>query len=203
MKSITGFVALAAIATAAEASPKCVEMPADLKRMVEAGQAVRALLKPEDVAVAAKSEAEVPRSLQRLQIVDRQNEDAFAAIIRRCGWPRRSDHGEDATGATWLLAQHSHPKLQKQYLPLLELAFAAHEINGSDVAYLTDWVRLSEGRKQLYGTQLIIEQPCKVSVLPIEDPAAVDARRERMKMPLLAVYMHQLRKHFTAQGCPQ
>jgi len=170
--------------------------------MVEADQAVRALIKPEEMAVTANSEAEMPRSFQRLQIVDRQNQAAFAAIIRRCGWPRRSQHGEDATGAAWLLAQHSPPKLQKQYLPLLEQAFAAQEVNGSDVAYLTDRVRLSEGRKQLYGTQLDIQPPCKVSVLPIEAPAAVDARRERLKMPPLAVYIQQIHQHFTAQGCP-
>lgn len=203
MTSITALLALVVMPAVAFASPKCADMPADLKRMVEADQAVRALIRPEEMAITAKTEDEMPRSIQRLRIVDKQNETAFAAIIRRCGWPRRSQHGEDATGAAWLLAQHSPPKLQKQYLPLLEQAFAAREVNGNDVAYLTDRVRLSEGLKQLYGTQLDIEPPCKVSVLPIEDPARVDSRRERMKMPLLAVYLQQIRQHLITQGCPQ
>jgi hypothetical protein len=57
----------------------------------------------------------------------------------------------------WLLAQHAAMQLdfQRRVLGLLTAAVAAGEATPRQLAYLTDRVRLLEGREQICGTRLI------------------------------------------------
>jgi hypothetical protein len=59
------------------------------------------------------------------------------------------------------------------------------------VAYLTDRVRVGEGRPQLFGTQ-VQEQDSKTVPYPIEDENHVDDRRQNVGLASLAEYLRQV-----------
>jgi hypothetical protein len=69
---------------------------------------------------------------------------------------------------------------------------------GDAVALLTDMTRVAEGQRQLYGTQIIIEDG-KLVVQPIEDEARVNERRAALGISTLAEYIARVKQ---AYGIP-
>lgn len=125
-----------------------------------------------------------------LAAVDKDNREWLKGVVGKHGWPGKSLVGRDGTGAAWLLVQHADPDVpfQKQCLALLTAAVKAGEAEGKDLAYLTDRVLGNEGKKQVYGTQLV-EKGGRFVPKPIEDEAKVDERRKGVGMPPLAEYI--------------
>ncbi|MEQ4304715.1 DUF6624 domain-containing protein [Plantactinospora sp. B6F1] len=138
-----------------------------------------------------------PEVRARIEAVDVDNTAWLAALLDRHGWPRRSEVGEEASVAAWLLAQHADldPGFQRRCLSLLAEAVRAGEAEPAHLAYLTDRTRLAEGRPQLYGTQFWYgpDGEGDLQPRPIEDPAGVDARRRDVGLEPLAEYARQLR----------
>ncbi len=121
--------------------------------------------------------------------VDKANTARLKEIVDEFGWPGRSLVGERASRSAWLLAQHADAdlKFQKHALELME-AMPEDEIVQRDIAYLTDRVRVAEGKKQRYGTQLECRDGELVGRTPIADESGVDARRKQLGMEPLAEY---------------
>lgn len=106
------------------------------------------------------------------------------------GWPRLSEVGAEAARAAFLLAQHSADKaFQRRCLDLMTPLVQEKEVEPMDWAYLLDRVRLAEGQKQVYGSQILQNPDGTLSVAPLEDPDQVDARRAQLGMPPLAEYL--------------
>jgi hypothetical protein len=132
--------------------------------------------------------------LERLRDIDAENRRWLKRIVARHGWPGKSLFGADGAHAAWLLVQHADADVpfQKECLQLMDRA-PAGEVAIEDVAYLTDRVRLGEGRPQLYGTQLEFRRGVLVP-RPIEDEDRVDDRRSRLGLCPLAEYVDAARK---------
>jgi hypothetical protein len=113
-------------------------------------------------------------------------------IVAKHGWPGESSVGAMGCQAAWLLIQHADhdPEFQKHCLGLLERAVEANEAPASCLAYLTDRIRVGEGQKQLFGTQL----HGSLNPLPIEDEAQVDERRAKVGLPPLSEYIEQIQQ---------
>ena len=92
--------------------------------------------------------------------------------------------------AAFLLVQHADrdTAFQKKCLPLLQKAAEEGEASKSDMAYLTDRIRVADGQKQLYGTQCSWKDTL-VEMDPIEDSLHVDERRAEVGLEPLDVYM--------------
>jgi hypothetical protein len=125
-----------------------------------------------------------------LQDVDRENTRWLAAVLQDRAWPARSEVGDDGAFAAWLLAQHADldPPFQRSCLVLLDEAVRAGEADPGHLAYLTDRVRVAEGRPQVYGTQVTVDadgyRPRRLA-----EPDAVDERRAAVGLPPLAEYL--------------
>jgi hypothetical protein len=114
-------------------------------------------------------------------------------------WPGVSLVGEDGAHAAWLLAQHAmaDPELQRRCLELLEVAVDLGDAPAAHYAYLLDRVRMADGRDQRYGTQFVdTDDGRNVQPWPIEEPAHVDERRERVGLPTLAVHTQLMQEHY-------
>ncbi len=136
-----------------------------------------------------------PAEAQQALALDRENTARLKAIIAELGWPGVSVVGDDGANAAWLLAQHADLDLafQKQCLALLGAAVAAGEAAGWSLAYLTDRVRLSEGRPQVYGTQLRLVNG-EFAAGALEDEAAVDERRASVGLEPLSMEVATARR---------
>ncbi|MGH8951915.1 MAG: DUF6624 domain-containing protein [Acidimicrobiia bacterium] len=127
--------------------------------------------------------------------VDAANAARMREVIDEFGWPGWSLVGEDGAEAAWVLIQHAdfHLDLQKQGLALLEAAVAAGDASPGDLAYLTDRVLVAEGKPQVYGTQVSIEDGIVTPRTPIEDEENVDVRRAEAGLGTLEEYYEELR----------
>ena len=69
------------------------------------------------------------------------------------------------------------------------------EVRAIDIAYLFDRVRLAEGKKQRYGTQVEIKKG-KWVVRDVEDPDLLDQRRKEVGLPPIKEYLQSIQKLF-------
>ncbi len=115
----------------------------------------------------------------RMETLHQRNAVRLAALIDAHGWPGRSRVGQDGARAAWLILQHAigNPPLMRRGLTLLRGGVSEGEVSALEVAMLEDRIRAFEGRPQRYGTQFDWDEHGRLSPLPLEDPAGVDARR--------------------------
>lgn len=140
---------------------------------------------------------------RRIRIVDAGNTKWMHEMVDRHGWPTRSKVGDDGSQAAWLLVQHAdadHP-FQHRCLDLMEAA-GRDEVSGESIALLTDRVRLAEHRKQLYGSQVQGDCTTGYQPFPVEDEADLDARRARLDLPPMAVYLQFMSTNFCSTKSP-
>jgi hypothetical protein len=133
------------------------------------------------------------QAVERQNALDSRNRQRLDEIVKEHGWPKRSVFGEEATGVAFLVVQHAELDYQKKYLPLIKEAVAQKEARRSDLAMLEDRILTREGKKQIYGTQLRLNQTTQsMELYPIEDEENVDARRTAAGLEPLAVYLKRV-----------
>lgn len=171
------------------------ELRAEIARRVAADSAVQAQLgariqagQPIGPADYAPRDSVFGENLGRMRVV-----------LATYGWPGYRLVGAEGSHGAWLLLQHADrdTALQRLALTLLERAVRARDASGRDLAYLTDRVRVAEGRPQVYGTQLDYDGRGCASPKPSEDPARLDARRAAAGLEPVAVYLERV---MTAMG---
>ena len=120
--------------------------------------------------------------------MDAENTTWLREMLDTHGWPLRSEVGDEAAGAVWLLAQHADqdPEFQRDCLELMRAA-PPDEIHLVQLAMIVDRVMLKEDDVQRYGTQWTCVagdwQP-----QPLEDPAKVDELRREVGLGPLSEY---------------
>ena len=107
------------------------------------------------------------------------------AATRGSAWPTKGVVGAAGVHAVYLLAE-SDTVLGKAALHRLMEA-GPMESPAADVATLEDKLRLSAGRKQIYGTQFRVDDRGTIVLAPMEDSAHADLRREDAGLPPFAL----------------
>ncbi|MGY1495124.1 DUF4135 domain-containing protein [Streptomyces sp. QTS52] len=121
-------------------------------------------------------------------------------VVERHGWPGRALVGPTAAAAACRLVQHAEGPLDFQHecLRLIEQAARNGDLPWRQVAYVTDALRIREGRPQLYGTKFRLQEG-KLEPCPIEQPDRVDELRRSLRMEPLARYATRLRGRYQPQ----
>jgi hypothetical protein len=138
------------------------------------------------------------RALERS--LDRLGDAALAwlrDVVAVHGWPDDVLVGRRAAGAAVRLVQHvEHASAFRQRcLRLVRAAAARGDLAWHHVAYLTDALRVAQGRAQVYGTKFRRRRGALVP-LPIARPGGVDRRRAGVGLAPLATYARQLQRRF-------
>ena len=178
----------------------CAKAPSLHQSQVEAKSDLRA-----EIASRVAMDQEVQRELgERIQAgqpigpASARQDSVFNAnlqwmrlVLTQYGWPGRHLVGDEGSHGAWLLLQHADrdTALQRTALQLLETAVRDNDASRRDLAYLTDRVRVAEGRPQVYGTQLQYDSRGCASPKPSEDPAQLDARRASVGLEPVAQYI--------------
>lgn len=123
--------------------------------------------------------------------VDKVNELRMKEIVTEIGWPTITKVGKDASYGAWLLVQHHPLEFQLICLQMMEAAITANavDINPQNIAYLKDRVLMRQGKKQIYGTQVMTAKNGKSYIFPIQDKELVDMRRIEIGLDSLTEYM--------------
>ena len=124
----------------------------------------------------------------RMEAVHRHNAARLSDIMASVGWPTETIVGAEGAAAAWLVAQHAigEPAFQRRCLAELTRAAERHEVPAWQPAMLDDRIRVFEGRLQLYGTQLEVDDDGRLQPHPIEDSAHVEERRRAVGLEPLA-----------------
>lgn len=110
-------------------------------------------------------------------------------IIERYGWPSVDSVGRRGNSTVFLVIQHADPATQVHYLPIMRQAVKDKKARGDQLALLEDRVALGQGKKQVYGTQVMKIGGGDWYVRPMEDPDHVDERRKSVGLGRLYYYL--------------
>ncbi len=121
---------------------------------------------------------------------DSANTAWLKSYVARWGWPTSVQVGKDAVRAAFLIVQHAthDTAFMRAMLPSITASYHRSDLDGGAVAMLTDRLEVKAGRRQIYGTQLSLQNGQWV-LDPIADSSGVDARRRSMGLPSLAEYL--------------
>ncbi|UHG89594.1 DUF6624 domain-containing protein [Spirosoma oryzicola] len=128
---------------------------------------------------------------QQIHQIDSVNLAKIEQIIKQYGYPGQSLVGSKQGNTAWLVIQHSSLSVQEKYFPLMQQAAKEDEMQKSNLALLTDRIRLAKGQQQLYGTQVISDSTGKKAFGPIEDEANVNKRRAEVGLGPIEEYAKQ------------
>ena len=125
---------------------------------------------------------------------DTKNLARLREMVAEHGWPGESMVGHDAAVAAFLIVQHADHETQVEFFPLMEAAAEAGELQRRHLAMLQDRILVDEGKPQIFGTQLYLNDSTgKLELFPIEDETNVDSRRLEVGMMPLAEYVRLVR----------
>lgn len=99
-------------------------------------------------------------------------------ILDASGWLGPDALGEEGNSTLFLVIQRADQKTQEHYLPVMREAVKKGDASSGDLAFLEDGVALAQGKKQIYGSQIIKNPKTgKDTLAPIEDAINVNKRR--------------------------
>lgn len=124
---------------------------------------------------------------------DKRHQEELAKIIDKYGWPGNNRVGANGCFAAFVILQHSSHEFQKKCLPIVLEANKINEIAGSYVALLVDRIKMFDGEKQVYGSQVVWDEDIGgLKLYPVEDEANVDKRRAEVGLMPIAVYLKRM-----------
>lgn len=115
--------------------------------------------------------------------IDSANMIRLIPILEKYGYPNASVVGNDYTAITTPLVvlQHADIKFQKKYHKLLRQAAEAGDIPMFSYAFITDQMMVSQGKKQIYGTQYRTVGG-KKELYPIQAPKQLHKRLAKINL---------------------
>jgi hypothetical protein len=121
--------------------------------------------------------------------INAENVNRLEEIIVEYGWPKISLVGGNAANAVFLIIQHADLEVQKKYLPMMKEAANGNEADWSSLALLIDRINLREGKPQIYGSQIGINENGEYYVSDLEDPKYVNQRRASVGLGTIQEYV--------------
>jgi len=133
---------------------------------------------------------------QQVWAIDSDNTEWLKADVAAHGWYRIPIHGEAASSAAWLMAQHADRDrpFQRHVVALLEPLAAAGDVIPANYAYLYDRVAVGENRPQRYGTQGVCVAKGVWEPNTLEAPERVQALRDEAEIGSLADYTARMHR---------
>jgi hypothetical protein len=128
---------------------------------------------------------------QQINHSDSLNLGLIKRILAQYGYPGKSLVGPKQSSTAWLVIQHAPLPEQEAYLPLMQRAADQGELAKSSLALLLDRISVARTGKQLYGSQVKIDQAGKRSFFPIADELNVNKHRAEMDLGPLEEYAKQ------------
>ncbi len=111
-------------------------------------------------------------------------------LVEDRGWPTLSAVGEEAAYAAGNIVNHSNLETRQRYLPLLKAVCEKGEGDWSRYAHILDRTELELGHRQVYGTQMELnEESGDYEPQPMIDPEKVNERRAARGMEPIEVQL--------------
>jgi hypothetical protein len=123
--------------------------------------------------------------------IDSCNQVQIKSLIAKYGWMGKSMIG-NYNQVLYLVLQHADLATQINYFPMLQQSVEEGESNIIDMVMMQDRILMREGKKQMYGSQVVFTTTGEPAFYPIEDEKNVNTRREKVGLMPIEEYA----KHF-------
>lgn len=121
-------------------------------------------------------------------------------ILDTYGWLGEAAVGQKANQTLFLVIQHADLQTQTNYMPMMKHAVEKGNARPQDFALLKDRVLLGQGSKQLYGSQVGVDQESgQYYVKPLQDPENVNERRKEMGLGPIEDYVSRWNIDWTVE----
>jgi hypothetical protein len=142
------------------------------------------------IKIGGDNTAQIQILNDSMRINDNINVKKVIAILDQYGWVGDDVVGEQGSLTIFLVIQHADIKIQEKYLPLMDKAVKDGKASAANLALLQDRVALTNGKEQIFGTQVIRDPKTGIyTVAPIYDEINVDKRRDSVGLESLASYL--------------
>lgn len=133
---------------------------------------------------------------KKLQKVYADHSDKLCQILKTNGWPTEAIVDREGVAAAFYILKNAGTfELQRDLLPVIVAVIKKDPTQKPEFAALLDRLRVSAGKKQLFGTEAVTKGGFLV-LYPIEDEATVNARRAEYGLPELDLYIRTLERNF-------
>lgn len=133
------------------------------------------------------------RLINEINKADKRHFPLIVQIFKDNGYPSYELVGKASAHHYWLLVQHqdAHIQFQEKILEAMEELLKTDQVSKNDYAYLRDRVNINKGAKQVYGTQMKLnDDKSSYDYLPVIEPDSLDARRKSMGLPPIDFYIN-------------
>ena len=127
-------------------------------------------------------------SLEFATFIDSCNLAQVEALVAKYGWLKRSFVGARGNFTAFLIIQHADLKTQEKYFPLIKQSVEIGESRPADLAVLQDRILMRQGKKQIYGSQIVFDKAGNQVLYPIEDERNVNKRRAKAGLEPMEEY---------------
>lgn len=121
------------------------------------------------------------------------------SIIDEYGYPGYALVGKDFSDAFWNIVQHQDENIefQERVLELMKKEVDKNNATKSYYAYLIDRVKVNQGDKQIYGSQMQLNSDStSYEPKPVVDPNNLNERRKSVDLPPMEEYIETMNNRF-------
>jgi hypothetical protein len=145
---------------------------------------------------------ELRQKLLELSPSDANSLPELHGLVHRYGWPGAHDVGFKAADAAFAILNTASEAEKERILPALRKTAQTDLLTSTRTAFIEDQLRVSKGRPQIYGTAVKREPDGTVTVLPVEKPESLDARRHAVGLPPMREFLEAMKAGSTEQAPP-
>ncbi len=134
--------------------------------------------------------------VERLNALSREHLVRLCGIYKEYGWLTKNIvETEGLEAALFIIRNSNNAGLQREIFPVVVEASQAGLIPKANLASLIDRIRLKSGGRQIFGTQLKVEDEIGY-LYPLENEAKVDDWRKTYQLPPLADFIKQIETEY-------
>jgi len=163
------------------------ELSAILDTIYQQDQAVRLKIDSLQKQFGWKSE-QVQSLLKTMGTQDSINLIKIKNIIDTHGWVGPEEVGKQGSQTIFLVIQHADSLTQVTYFPVMQEAVKKGKAQPQSLALLEDRILTNQGKEQIYGSQVRINETGKYEFFPIKDEPNVNKRRASVGLQPLEEY---------------
>lgn len=133
---------------------------------------------------------EVTKQTELYKKLKAENEAFVTQLLDARGFLNQDVVGGLGVTCQFLVIQHSDKAKRQKYLPMFKEAAAKGDLPFSSYATMQDRVDIENGRKQKYGSQIVIDPETKmVYVRPVENPEKLEKTRQEAGLQPMDDYL--------------
>lgn len=128
-------------------------------------------------------------AIEKQHSVDSANQEIVFAILDKYGWPSKNKISAKASSAIFYVIQHAGLAAGIKYAEMVDNASKNNQIGSYESTIFIDRLKMFQGKNQIYGTQLGMDNIGNMFLYPVEDMDSVDFKRKSMGLELMEEYL--------------